>query len=200
MSIGQRVVPHPSGRPLSLSGPRTSELYPSLPPAPGTLLRPIWDQWWHGENRIVAGSPEVLCPLCNAGVCSQAHILCECPNQEPFRREHIFSINGAAHRFPSGPKQALVLDFSTWLSTGHPYTSMFSFGQSLILHSSIHSLPLTRSRALRTGHPDTVGDLSLPCGAAASIALDPPVFSLSERWSQFAGSPGFFSVTRLVGE
>ena len=38
--------------------------------------RTIWDQWWHGDNRSVAGLEDILCPLCHTVNYSQAHILC----------------------------------------------------------------------------------------------------------------------------
>ena len=43
----------------------------------GTLLKTMWDQWWHGENKSVAGL-YTQSPLCQAIICSQAHILCVC--------------------------------------------------------------------------------------------------------------------------
>ena len=38
----------------------------------GTLLKTMWDQWWHGENNAVAGLLDTQCPMCQATTCSQA--------------------------------------------------------------------------------------------------------------------------------
>ena len=77
----------------------------------GTLLRTIWDQWWHGENQLVSGLEDGLCPLCQGTVYSQAHILCECPHLEPYRTEQLSSIFGATRRTPAGPQRSLIQHF-----------------------------------------------------------------------------------------
>ena len=61
----------------------------------------------------MAGSTEGLCPLCIAVVCSQVHILCECPTQDSYRREQLVSI-------PTGPQLALVLKFVDFALNGTP--------------------------------------------------------------------------------
>ena len=62
----------------------------------GTLLRTIWDQWWHGESRTVCGSPDGSYELCNA--------VCECPSLDSHPRVKLFSINGTAQQISAGPK------------------------------------------------------------------------------------------------
>ena len=39
----------------------------------GTLLKTMWDQWWHGENKAVAGLWDTQCPLCQA--LASSHIM-----------------------------------------------------------------------------------------------------------------------------
>ena len=67
----------------------------------------------------MAGLEDTFCPLCHTVNYSQAHILCECPQLDPFRREQLFSINSAALRIPAGPQRSLVRTFidmaTTWL-------------------------------------------------------------------------------------
>ena len=79
----------------------------------GTLLKTIWDQWWHGENQWVAGAMDGVCPLCRAPVCSQAHILCLCPSLDRIRKEHLFSICSATHHLPQGLCRQLAAQLPT---------------------------------------------------------------------------------------
>ena len=64
----------------------------------GTLLKTMWDQWWHGENKAVAGLLDTQCLLCQAPLCSQAHIVCVCPVLEHLREDHLRSLNTATTR------------------------------------------------------------------------------------------------------
>ena len=92
-------------------GPLTSGLSRTCLRRRGTLLRTIWDQWWQGENTLVAGVQEGACPLCSATVCSQAHILCVCPSLDHILKDQRCSIMSTSNRLPLGPQRQLVTSF-----------------------------------------------------------------------------------------
>ena len=124
----------------------------------GTLLRTIWDQWWHGENQLVAGSEDGLCPLCQGTVYSQAHILCECPHLEPYRTEQLSSIHGATRRIPAGPQRALIQHFVHIARHWNPveervllWTGMLNKPQRTSLQPFLVSLPTFLGRSLLKG-------------------------------------------------
>ena len=74
----------------------------------GTLLRTTCDQWWHGEKQLVGGSYKRDCPLCQALVCSRAHIICSCPSLDSFRRDQLYSSRGANNRVRRALAAALL--------------------------------------------------------------------------------------------
>ena len=85
----------------------------------GTLLKNMWDQWWHGENKAVAGLLHTQCPLFQATTCSKAHILCVCPVLKHLWEDHLRSLTTANTRFPQGPQRQLIVQYldmvKTWL-------------------------------------------------------------------------------------
>ena len=124
----------------------------------GTLLRTIWDQWWHGENQIVAGLDDGLCPLCRGTVYSQAHILCECPHLELYRTEQLSSILGATRRIPAGPQRSLIQQYVHMALHWTPleervlvWTGMLNKMQRASLQPFLGSLPSSLSRSLLKG-------------------------------------------------
>ena len=124
----------------------------------GTLLKTIWDQWWHGENRAVAGLSDTQCPLCQAPLCSQAHIVCACPALDHLREDHLRSLATSTTRLPQGPQRQLIATYLDMVSTWSPaedrvflWTGMLSKPQRTVLDPYIRRLPLTRSRSLLTG-------------------------------------------------
>ena len=124
----------------------------------GTLLRTIWDQWWHGENQLVAGVEDGLCPLCQGTVYSQAHIICDCPYLEPFRAEQLSPILGATRRLPAGPQRSLIQHFVHIALHWTPveervllWTGMLNKTQRTSLHPFLGSLPTSLGRSLLKG-------------------------------------------------
>ena len=124
----------------------------------GTLLRTIWVQWWHGENQIVAGLADGLCPLCQGTVYSQAHILCECPHLEPYRTEQLSSVLGATRRIPAGPQRYLIQQYVHMALHWTPidervlvWTGMLNKMQRASLQPFLGSLPSSLSRSLLKG-------------------------------------------------
>ena len=120
----------------------------------GTLIKTMWDQWWHGENTSVAGVQEGACPLCRATVCSQDHIQCVCLSLE----EQLLSITNASYHLPQGPQRQLITTLLDMASNWAPldehamlWTGKFTKLQRTILHPHIQRLPLARSRSLLTG-------------------------------------------------
>ena len=81
----------------------------------GTLLRTIWDQWWHGETKSVAGLLDTECLLCHASVCSQA-----CPSVVHLRKDHFRSFATAYNRLPQGPQRQLLVQFLDIVTTWSP--------------------------------------------------------------------------------
>ena len=124
----------------------------------GTLLRTMWDQWWHGENQLVAGSDDGICPLCQGTVYSQAHIICECPHLEPSRNEQLSSILGATRRLPAGPQRALIQHYVHIALHWTPldervllWTGMLNKMHRTSLQPFLGSLPTSLSRSLLKG-------------------------------------------------
>ena len=124
----------------------------------GTLLKTMWDQWWHGENKAVAGLPDIHCPLCQEPTCSQAHILCVCPALEHLREDHLRSLATSLTRLPQGPQRQLLTKYLDMVTTWLPledrvllWTGMLSQPQRAALDTYIRHLPVTRSRSLLTG-------------------------------------------------
>ena len=124
----------------------------------GTLLKTMWDQWWHGEKKAVAGLLDTHCPLCQDLICSQAHILCVCPALEHLREDHLLSLATSTTRLPQGPQRHLLTKYLDILTTWSPledrvllWTGMLSQPQRAVLDPYIRRLPVTRSRSLLTG-------------------------------------------------
>ena len=124
----------------------------------GTLLKTMWDQWWHGENKAVAGRLDIQCPLCQAPLCSQAHILCVCPVIDHLRADHLRSLHSATTRLPPGPQRHLITKYLDMVTTWSPledrvllWTGMLSKPQLSVLDPYIRRLPHTLSISLLTG-------------------------------------------------
>ena len=124
----------------------------------GTLLKTMWDQWWHGENKAVAGLLDTHCPLCQDPICSQAHILCVCPALDHLRADHLRSLATSLTRLPQGPQRELLTKYLDMVNVWAPleerallWTGMLSQPQRAALDPFIRRLPLTRSRSLLTG-------------------------------------------------
>ena len=118
----------------------------------------MWDQWWHGENKAVAGLLDTHCPLCQEPTCSQAHILCVCPALEHLREDYLRSLANAPTRLPQGPQRQLLTKYLDIVTTWSPledrvllWTGMLSQPQRAVLDPYIRRLPVTRSRSLLTG-------------------------------------------------
>ena len=124
----------------------------------GTLLKTMWDQWWHGGNKAVAGLLEIQCLLYHAAICSQDHILCACPALDHLRQDNLRSLTMANTRLPQGPQRQLLTKYRDMVTTLLPleyrvllWTGMLSKSQRSELDPYIRRLPVARSRSLLTG-------------------------------------------------
>ena len=188
----------------------------------GTLLRTLWDQWWHGENQLVAGFDDGLCPLCQGTVYSQAHILCECPHLEPYRQEQLLSIHNATRRTPAGPQRALLQHFVHLALHWTPidervllWTGMLNKMQRASLQPFLGSLPRFLSSSLLKGTgrsfaraTRTLWELfrSHVASAASSLSIPDPCPALtsedpaSSDWSSISPEEQWSSSLRLREE
>ena len=117
----------------------------------------MWDRWWHGENKSVAGLLDTQCSLCQATICSQARILCGCTQLEPLREDHLRSLATANTRLLQGPQRQLLVKYLYMVATWSPldervllWTGMLSKYQRSELDTYIRRLPVACSRSLLT--------------------------------------------------
>ena len=127
MIIGRYMMPRLIGGLTSLNRPHTSR--PSLRPhfgVGGPSSAPF--ETAGGTSRF---APEGSCALRNAVVCSQAHILCECPSLDSHRRQKPFSVNGFSGS-QQAPSEGSFSNLLTWQSIGRLRTSVSSSGTACI--------------------------------------------------------------------
>ena len=77
----------------------------------GAKVRHLWDLRWHGENQaIAAADPDTTlshCPLCGHPLCSQTHILCDCPGLSHDRAGLHLDLTVLIGQLPRGPCRSL---------------------------------------------------------------------------------------------
>ena len=160
----------------------------------GTLLKTMWDQWWHGDNKAVAGLLDTHCPLCQDPIYSQAHILCVCPALEHIREDHLRSLAASTTRLPQGPQRQLLTTYLDMVNTWSPHedrvflwTGMLSQPQRAVLDPFIRCLPLACSRSLLTGTCRSLTRLTRTLwltfrSLAAEAAADDPLADASPHF------------------